>query len=497
MESQVGPNMRANSSNYNYYSEFSLVSFNGFINENYFSVKVPEKNLYQNLDISHAITRNIFNYKQDGFLGLILKSKFDGIGKREPIDLSIALDISGSMFCTDENNSKNRLTLAIEALKKLISIMNENDDRMALITFNQKTQKIFDLSKKSDIEKNHISKLDNIKAQGGTNLLDAAIVAMDNLNSDDNKDKNKRIILITDAYYDDASEELFNLIKINAEEMHVPVTVLAISSESNMTLADKLCHFRGCNYFTVAKSDDLDNYLVQNFNYIFFPITYDTKLTISSQNAKIIKCIGGDNVPLDEAKNKYNDNQEEAPIPLGKIEFNLGTCFSSKMIQYKNINYSLGGLILLKIDPEDIKKDEDLKFDISLEYNQYDNNAKSCQNYTYIIKKEEKTEDYFKNENIKKGITLYYYVNALNYLVESEKEKKINKDKKNKEKDMKLLETRQVVKDYLDNNFGNEPDIEKNKNLLNNYKKLMEERYNEFRKFIIIFYDLNAAPPIF
>ena len=120
MGAQVGPNMRANSSNYNYYSEFSLVSFNGFINENYFSVKVPEKNLYQNLDISHAITRNIFNYKQDGFLGLILKSKFDGIGKREPIDLSIALDISGSMFCTDGNNSKNRLILAIEALKKLL-----------------------------------------------------------------------------------------------------------------------------------------------------------------------------------------------------------------------------------------------------------------------------------------------------------------------------------------------------------------------------------------
>ena len=490
--------MSANSSNYNYYSEFSLVSFNGFINENYFSVKIQEKNLYQNLDISHAITRNIFNYSQDGYLGLQLKSKFDGVGKREPIDLSIALDISGSMFCTDEYDTKNRLTLAKEALKKLVSIMNENDDRMSLITFNQKSSKIFGLSTKSEIESNQLSKLDNIKAGGGTNLLDAVIEAMDNLNLNDNKEKNKRIVVITDAYYDDTNEELFNLIKINAEETRIPVTVLAISSESNVALADKLCHFRGCNYFTVTKSSDLDNYLVQNFNYIFFPITYETKLIISSQNAKIIKCIGGDNTVLDEAINKKNDNQEDAPAPQGKIEFNLGTCFPSKMMKYNGINYSQGGLILLKIDPEDLKKNEDLKFDISLEYIQYDNNAKSCQNYNYIIKKEEKTEDYFKNENIQKGIALYYFVNALNMLVESEKEKKNNKnDKKNKEKDMKMLETRQVVKEYLDNNFGTEPDTTENKKLLNNYYKLIEERYNGFKKLIDIFYNLNAAPPAF
>ena len=66
---------------------------------------------------------------------------------------------------------------------------------------------------------------------------------MDNLNLNENKDKKKRLIFITDAYYDDTSEELFNLIKLNAEESKVPCTIMAISSESNIALADKLCHF--------------------------------------------------------------------------------------------------------------------------------------------------------------------------------------------------------------------------------------------------------------
>ena len=489
MGAATGPSMSANSGNYDYYSEFSFVSFNGFINENLFSIQSPEKNLVQNLDITHGITTNPFTYKKDAFLGLLLKSKYDGVGKREPIDLSIALDISGSMFCTEQNETKSRLDLAKEALIKLVSIMNEENDRLSLITFNQKTEKIFGLLNKSEIQKNHLQKLNNINAGGGTNLLDAGIASLDNLNLDQNNNKKKRIVFITDAYYEDTSEELFNLIKHYAEELKVPCTIIAISSESNTILADKLCHFPGCNYFTVVKSSDLENYLVQNFQFIFFPIGYETKLTVTSENAKIIKCIGDDKNILDEIgqrKNEVNDN---------KIQFDFGTSFSSQIMILDKM-YSKGGLILLKISPDDLAKNEDIKFDFSLEYIQDDNNKKCCQNYSYIIKKEEKNNEFFKNDNIKKGIAIYYFVNALNWLVSSEKEKKSDPKKENKEKDLKMLETRQVIREYLKNNFGTEPDSDENKEILNNYLKMLEQRYQGFKKFIVKFYNLGAAPPI-
>ena len=492
MGASQGPNMSANSANYNYYSEFSFISFSGFINENYFSIESPEKNLVQNIEISHGITSNPFTYKKDAFLSVLLKSKYDGIGKREPIDLSIALDISGSMFCTDENETKSRLDLAKEALIKLVSKKKKKNDRLSLITFKQKTEKIFGLLNKSEIEKNEIKKLENIKAGGGTNLIDAAIAALDNLNLGENANKKKRMIFITDAYYDDTSEELFNLIKLNAQDLKVPCTIMAISSESNLALADKLCHFDGCNYFTIAKSSDLEYYLVQNFDYFFFPIVYQTKLTINSEKAKIIKCIGGQNDILDELSNKKNEKGEN------KIEFDFGTSFSSKMIKL-NKNYLKGGLILLKISPDDLNlnQNEEIKFDFSLEYILPENNSKFCQNYSYKIKPEEKKNDYFKNSNIKKGIAIYYFVNALNYLVESEKEKKSNPNKKNKEKDMKMLETRQVIRDYLKDNFGNEPDNEENKKILYNYLNLIQKRYEGFKTFVVKFYNLDAAPPAF
>ena len=293
MDCALGPNMSANSGNYNYYSSYSFISFNGFINENYFNIISQEQNLVQNVELSHTITQNPFNYGKDAFLGLILKSKYDGIGKREPIDLSIALDISGSMSISDEQESKTRIDLAKEALIKLISIMDENNDRLSLITFNESSQKIFGLSNKTEIKNKFIDKINSIQSEGGTNLVEAVIAAMDNINlNNETNTKKKRIVLITDAYYNDASDELFNLIKVNSEEMNIPCTIIAISSESNITLADKVCHFPGCNYFTVTKSSELEDYLVKNFNYIFFPIAYQTKMTVKSENAKIIKCIG-------------------------------------------------------------------------------------------------------------------------------------------------------------------------------------------------------------
>ena len=142
--------MNANSGNYNYFSNWSKVSFDGFINENYFMINSQEKNLIQNLEISHAITKNPITYQKDAFISLMLKSKYDGIGNRQPIDMSIALDVSGSMSSIDGKDVKSRITLAKESLIKLVSIMDEND-KMSLITFNHETQKIFDLLDKKEI----------------------------------------------------------------------------------------------------------------------------------------------------------------------------------------------------------------------------------------------------------------------------------------------------------------------------------------------------------
>ena len=499
MECSLGPNMNANSGNYNYFSNWSKVSFDGFTNENYFLINSQEKNLIQNLEISYANTKNPITYQNDSFISLILKSKYDGIGNRQPIDMSIALDISGSMSCIDGNDAKSRITLAKESLTKLVSIMDAENDKMSLITFNHNTQKIFDLLDKKEIENKFLNDINSIKANGGTDLVGALMAAMNNIDMENINKKEKRIIMITDAYYNDVDDKLMNLFKQCIEEKGVSITIMAISSESNLSLADKLCHLKGCNYFPITNSSDLETFLIKNFNYIFFPIAYDTKVNIKS-NAQILKCVGGGNDLFDEFNNR--NNKVEAPNPSNEITFDFGTAFSSEILKIKDINgveklYSKGGLILLKINSEDLNKKEDLKFDFNLEYKSFDG-QKSSQNYSYNIDHKNRELEYFNDNNIRKGISIYYFTNILNHIVETYNKgnynDKNNINKNKKREDLKLLETKQVVREYLNNNYILEPDNQRTLDNYNNYLKLIEDRYDEYRKVVVNFYNLVPAP---
>ena len=323
---------------------------------------------------------------------------------------------------------------------------------------------------------------------------------MNNLDMENINKKEKRIIMITDAYYSDDDNKLMNLFKQCVEEKGVSITLMAISSESNLSLADKLCHFKGCNYFPITNSSDLETFLIKNFNYIFFPIAFDTKVAIKS-NVQILKCVGGGNDLFDEFNNK--NNKVGDPNPSNEITFDFGTAFSSEILKIKDMNgveklYSRGGLILIKINSEDLNKKEELKFDFNLEYHSSDGH-KSSQNYSYNIDNKNLELEYFNDNNIRKGISIYYFTNVLNYIVETSPKgnysnQNENKDENKKKEDLQLLETKQVVREYLNNNFILEPDNQSTKNNLENYLKLIEDRYSEYKNVIFSFYNLVAAP---
>ena len=478
----LGPNMFANSESYNYFSSNSKVSFDGFINENYFHI-YPETSLIQNLEITHAITKNPITYLKEAFLGIFLKSKYDGKGNRHPLNMSIALDVSGSIGNIEEDG-KERITLAKESLKKLVSIMDQENDKMSLITFNHDTQKIFGLLDKKEIENKFLSDIDAIRADGGTDLVGALQSAMDNIETNDNN-KYQRIIMITDVEYCDDNDKLFDLFKKCVEEKKISITIIAISRNSNLSLADKVSHFKGCNYFPITKTSELETFMIKNFNYIFFPIAHETKLTIKSEKVQIIKCVGGSN----ELPDEYENNKEDIVKPSKEVKFEFGSAFSSELLNKDGNFYTKGGLILLKINIDNLNKNDDFIFDIIFEYESFDG-KKCCQNYSYTIdNKEKEKNNFFKNNNIQKGISIYYFCVMLNHIVEVENVEnnryfeysRTERDELKKKKYLKLLETRQALIDYLNNNYVIEPDIKEMRSNLDNYKKLIEDQYSEFK----------------
>ena len=476
--------MKAASSSVNYYSGFAKVSFDGFINENNFELNPRENNLAENLEIYHGVAKNPLNFNKDIFLGFLTKSKYDGIGNRQPIDLSIALDVSGSMSLIDDSKiGKSRLTLAKQGLKKLISIMDEKHDRFSLLTFDHEIYKLFTLMHKEDIENKFINDIDAISSKGGTDLFSAVEAAIENF--DETKNNLKRILCITDAFYEDENDKLYNLIKKCVEKNNISITFMAIGSESNLSLADKLCDFKGCNYFPITDTEEIENYLSTNFKNIFFPIINSTKIKIkcNNTNVKITKCIGGSNPEI----NKDANNE---------IFFNLGSSFPSDIINLKEKDvekiYVKGGIVILKIET---KSNEKMDFEINLEYETFDG-KKSSQNYQYQIPPEQLNVNYFRNNNIQKGISIYYFTEVLNALVEKEKYLFPNEKERSEEerkKEIEFIENAQSARDYLKKNYVYNENDEESKKHLKRYLELITDRYKAYNDNFCRFYKISPC----
>ena len=453
----------------------NIITYDGLINENYFKT-TPELDKTNSIEFSHCQTINPFTKKTENFLGLILKSKFDGVGIKEPIDLSIALDISGSMSCEIEKDSKkNRLDVAIEACKKLIENLDESVN-LSLFAFDDKIEKIFDLSPKKNLIPK-LSLLNELKPRGGTSLDLALKVGIETLEKSTNK--NKRVILISDDWFE--FNETMKDISKDAELKNIGITFLSISKESNTNLVDYCSSFYNNNYYLIQNEKDIEKYLINQFKFINFAYSYDLKLDIvndgNENNFKITKIIG-------TGYDKNFDKNNNINV------FNVKNAFPSDL---KN-GYQEGGLILLKYSPTN--ENEEINFSFRFSYKERNNEIKN-ELLNYKIKRLNDKDVFFSDENIKKGVSIFYYGKFLRKIFKvkfknikytqggpvleeknmSENEiKKFNKNKKFVERQSENYD--KIVK-FFNNNYIDDV----NQNQKEKYLDELKKKYYEYLDF--------------
>ena len=468
----MGAQAAGGGGNFNIGSKNIIVPYEGMINENYFKISKRETELATNLEIFKSITKNPFNKQLEYFVGLLTKSKYDGIGRQlDNIDISIALDISGSMddvfnkkptfkdmFRKVEQSRKNRIETAKECLFKLIDSMNDKMN-MALTTFNTQSQIVIPLSPKSEIKS--ISNIINlIQADGGTNLAVALKGAADCLNG--STAKFKRVIIITDGW--DNRPDFMELAK-ELNKKDILITILSIDSGSNSSNYEKLSELKGCNYYFILNEYDIEKYLIKQLNYICFPVLYDMKINFISDDAYLIRTIGCGQE--NEKSNKLDENN----TPISKKDLiDTKTIFPSDLKELNGNYYQEGGLILLKIKPKFL--DKNCKVVLNLKYEEIEG-TKFDRNYEV-----EFTADELKKEaesaDLKKGLAIYYFTKFIRKI-----KKFMNanisfdcqgpKDNKGEKPDKKYFdflsrnhENYDKIKIYFDDNYNND---------LNEYQK--------------------------
>ena len=404
------------------------------------------------------------------------------------------LDISGSM-------SGSRIRFAKNAIKNLIKKF-KSDDHFAFGTFNDNSNNLIPLSSiNSDNIEQFIKIIDEINAVGGTELMKGLRNAAKQLESSTNK--NKRVIMITDMdYYIDNKDELKSLVK-SITEKGIYISILCISPTGNDSLAELVAYERGCNYYVITNSKDIEKHLVKEFNYICFPCNYKQKLTFVSNDMKIKECYGigkSINTKLEEQvkqyENKYKDKLLKNKEMLNEMKNLLMCCKRRKIkvpnpvceciydyLRYQKIKvyetestfpsdlnydfnnktyYSEGGLILIKVLPMDYEDFIPFRCMLILEYQDYYGKHYS-QNYNVEFYKNDEKE-YYSSRAIEDGISLCYYVSEIKKLF-SEQNKR-NEDIKN------------AVKNYIINHLKNNKYSENVEKYTNRLDDIFNNRSN-------------------
>ncbi|MEE3343842.1 MAG: VWA domain-containing protein [Bacilli bacterium] len=127
---------------------------------------------------------------------------------RKPTHVVFCLDTSGSMYGEGLRELKDAMTYILDfKLASKDKLQFSDKDKITTITFNSKTNKIFETRYGNDTDK-VIEDINKIAANGGTNIYNPSIDGLKILSDDNDDEYTKTIILMTDgksnggSYYD-------------------------------------------------------------------------------------------------------------------------------------------------------------------------------------------------------------------------------------------------------------------------------------------------------
>ena len=206
----------------------STLTYEGLFNENYLLINNRETSAYYNLEVSNASILSPITNKREYYLGVLLKSKYDGIGLREPIDIGLSIDISGSMYGESISYTK-------KSVIKFVENLNEKDN-ICINTFNDESNLIIPFKKKNDLN-NLESIINSLEADGLTDIYEGLFGIYTELKKFyDKGNKAKRAIILTDMEYEH-NEKFIQLCQQMSQEK-IYLTILGISDRFNTELVE-------------------------------------------------------------------------------------------------------------------------------------------------------------------------------------------------------------------------------------------------------------------
>ena len=155
---------------------------------------------------------------------------------RKPTHVVFCLDISGSMYGDGIEELKDAMNYILDyetASKDKLQF--SNTDKISVITFNHEVAKIYD-TKLGNETAEVIKNIDELEANGGTNIYSPSIEALKILSKDDAKGYTKTVILMTDGQSNGGS--FYNLKNYyEKNKLDIPIYSITFGSSDEYELS--------------------------------------------------------------------------------------------------------------------------------------------------------------------------------------------------------------------------------------------------------------------
>jgi uncharacterized protein YegL len=224
--------------------------------------------------------------------------------KKCNVDLICVIDVSGSM-CGE------KIYQVKESLKILISLMDEKD-RLCLILFESDAENYFNLSFLTKKNKEILEgKINQINSRGGTNILSGLKMAIDVIKSQTYNEKRvSSILLLSDGCDNESNDvELADSLKKLTKGLGLSFTLhtFGYGDDHDAKVMNKLANLRDGSFFYVREYSKVAEYFVSVLGGCVSVISkkLNLKLQVLSNNCKIIKAYGAQNLFSHETTPKY------------------------------------------------------------------------------------------------------------------------------------------------------------------------------------------------
>eukprot|EP00656_Telonema_subtile_P049737 TRINITY_DN6256_c0_g2_i1.p1 TRINITY_DN6256_c0_g2~~TRINITY_DN6256_c0_g2_i1.p1 ORF type:complete len:568 (+),score=161.77 TRINITY_DN6256_c0_g2_i1:233-1936(+) len=267
-------------------------------------------------------------------LGMSFPSALDGPGMSHArgevlIQLSIVLDISGSMGSRMPEDEQSKLEVAKKSITAILRQLAPTD-QVAITLFDHNQQLLLPLQPVGHLDMSTTERMiEQLRPCGGTRLAAGFKAGAAVLSGATPATTVKRIIFMTDMQSGPADEaEVLNALRVEAATHRSFTTVFGIGVDLSMAAVQQISSTLGGKYVSVAIAEEFERRLSAEFVHDTIPIAFDIQ----------VQMLDGEQIAWTAG------HPELAGLQAGSSSFQLSSEFSSP-------DQGNTGMILLQLQP--------------------------------------------------------------------------------------------------------------------------------------------------